>query len=225
MEKGRLCLGRFVGQLVLITFTAFSHLQAQAPIQAESIVEVQVSVEEAVKAGDSAGSLEAARQAAFKKAVEMAFPPGISEDEKKTRLNNAASYIKSFRTLSQIEEAGVVKLSMLCQVIQNVAAPTSEPQLSSPQSYTSRVVSIELVWRPGMRAYLASEIKRLIEEDMRIPVRSLRLQNGSVVVDLGSDESSDLLFAKVNSRFQDRALVRLLNAPATPETQGWTPTP
>lgn len=195
-----------------------------AQVQADTIIEVQVSVEQPIKDGDSAGATEAARQAAFRNAVERAMPPGASEGEKKGRLDNAAAYIKSFRTLSQAEEGGVVKLSLLCQVIQAVAkAPSSnEAPINSP---SFRGTKIEMLWRPSAKAYLASEIRRIAQEEFKYSVLSINLQYGGVIVEVSGDDSESAMISKWNSRFQDRALIRATNAVGPANSQEWTPSP
>jgi len=205
-----------------VLFGSFSSLFAQ--VQADTIVEVQVSVEQPVKDGDSAGATEAARQAAFKKAIEQAMPSGASEDERKSRMDNAAAYIKSFRTLSQVEEGGVVKLSLLCQVVQATSkAPT--PMAAPVNSPSTRGTKIEMVWRPGAKAYLASEIKRIAQEEWKYSVLAVNLQYGGLVVEVAGSDSEASMVSKWTSRFQDRALVRVVNAVAPTNNQEWTPSP
>ncbi len=212
----------WMASFALVLGAALMPLQAQ--VQADTIVEVQVSVEQAVKDGDSAGATESARQAAFKKAIEQAMPSGASEEEKKSRMDNAAAYIKSFRTLSQVEEGGVVKLSLLCQVIQATAkapAPIAAP-VNSP---STRGTKIEMVWRPGAKAYLASEIKRIAQEEWKYSVLAVNLQYGGLVIEVAGDDAESVMVSKWNSRFQDRALVRVVNEAAPTNTQEWTPSP
>ena len=79
--------------ILILIMGGFLFPALHAQVQADTIVEVQVSVEQPVKDGDSAGATEAARAAAFKRAIEQALPPGTSEEEKKNRMNLSLIHI------------------------------------------------------------------------------------------------------------------------------------
>lgn len=210
MEKRRIRYFRFVTPAL---FLGFLWTSAAAQSSGEAIVEIQVNVESPLKEGDRAGSVESARQEAFKKAVEMTLPPGIEEADRAARLKNPSAYIKSYRTLSEVEEAGVVKLTLLCQVIQVTSSPEAQPTYPAAQS----IVRVEMLWRPGVKPYLASEIMRVIEEEYQSRVQGLRMQYGSLVLEIASSRDPQTLFGLLATRYQDRALMKLVDNSSSTE--------
>jgi hypothetical protein len=219
MEKRRFCRLGFLGGLFWL---ALSGPEVRAQVVADSIVEIQVSVEEPVKAGDSAGSIEQAKNAAFKKAVEQTLPPGLSESERVERVANAATYIKGFRTLSQIEEAGMIKMVMLAQVVQAVSSRSSSQD--SPATLFGAKAAIEMIWRPGVRPMPGSEVRRIFEEELKFSVRAVSFQFGSMLIEVAGDHSESSIMARVNPRFQDKALLRVVDG-ANSEAPQWMPQP
>jgi hypothetical protein len=81
-----------------------------------------------------------------------------------------------------------------------------------------------MVWRPGAKPFLASEVRRILEEELQLSVRAMNLQYGSVVVEIAGEHSEASLLEKVSPRFQDRALLKVI-LPGGGEVPQWTPQP
>lgn len=202
MEKRRLCDRRlFSFGFVSLLFG----LLAATPLRSAEVREAVVEVEVPVEAGNVAGAVQAAQVLAFEKAVMETLPSGLTEAQKEARIKNAANYIKSFRILSQSERSGRLFSKISCEVIILAGELSSE---NEDQSFRESF-ALEFLWKSD-QPILATELKDWIESEFKGDVRTMKLQKGSLWMEIRTPIQPERVYAGLQSRFRSRADIRLI---------------
>lgn len=173
---------------------------------AEKIKEVVVDVDVEIQDGDLASATAAAQQAAFKKAVSETLPSGLSESGRESRIKNASNYIKSFRTLSQEERSGRFFAKINCEVILS----DSEIKLGSNGGNDLDRFAIEFVWKVAKPSVTVVDLKALLETQYKASVGTIKLQRGSVWLEMSAPGRPESIYAGLQSRFRRLAELRLV---------------
>ncbi|PIR21660.1 MAG: hypothetical protein COV44_12085 [Deltaproteobacteria bacterium CG11_big_fil_rev_8_21_14_0_20_45_16] len=165
--------------------------------------QVEVEVEVPIESGNLAAALDKAQLEAFKKAVEMTMPAGLDPVEQSGRIRNAATQIKSFRLLSQKEEAGNLFAKYSCEVVLGQAVP------SQATPYYDERFAVEIVWNNPKQSKSLGTVLQKIQSYPNLKLGLIRTQRGSVWVEVLSQESPEVLRANLRSEFGSASEVKL----------------
>jgi len=203
MEAFGICCRRLCAHAGLACLTFVLILLAPvAGIQAQSR-QVEVDVDVLIEGGNLAEALDKAQLEAFKKAIEMTMPAGLDPVEQSGRIKNAASQIKSFRLLSQKEEAGKLFAKYSCEVVLGQAAPSQ-----SAQYYDERF-AVEIVWNKPKPSKSLGAVLQKIQSYPNLKLGLVRTQRGSVWVEVMSQESPEVLRSNLRAEYGSSAEIKL----------------
>lgn len=199
MEKRRFCDFRLLA-LCLILICPLG-LEAQ-----DQVREIQVEVDVPIERGDMASATRAAQREAFRKAVELSLPADLTESQRESRMRNASNYIKSFRTLRQEERSGRLFAVLVCEVM----VADSGREVSRPQELGFDRFAIEVIWRGGRSTMTAASLRELLSNEYQARVGKMKIQKGSLWIDMSSSLDPGDLYARLQSRLRSKAELRLV---------------
>lgn len=200
MEKKWICRYGLCALAILIFIPGLfiPGFDARAEVQ-----DVEVSVEVEIRADNVAAAMEQAQKRAFAEALHKTFPSDLSEEEKQTKLRQAANYIKSFQLLSQKEENGKLIATFRCQVI------TGSESLGSEAGFEERF-ALEIIWNGSKSSMPLTELHRMLVEEYKLRVGLMKLQKGSWWIELETAQRPESVYAHLSSRLRPKAEIRLI---------------
>lgn len=185
--------------LLALSFQAFAQ---------EQIREVEVQVEVPVVKGNRAATVNNAQKAAFEAAIKEILGESVDPLVLAERVNNASSYIKSFKMLNKKEEGGQLIATFRCQVLPSVVPSSDSGQEQIYDDFEERF-AIEFVWKRGKPKVPLADLKRNLEKELKVKLGLIKLQRGSSWVELITKASPDRIYRQVIDRYADRADLKL----------------
>lgn len=217
MEKTGICGHRLysagslrAGLFILLFFSLISGdlFSQNTETQTEKTLEVEVEV--SIQGGDRASALDSAQNEAFRKAMSLVVPGSADDQSRANWIKSASTYVKSFRLLSEKEEAG--KLITKYRVDLNLPDFSGQSSESSTQTYEDRF-AVEFIWKDPKQAVSVTELQDKIEGEYSVNAGMIRMSRGSVWIELISRRSPESVFSQIKRDYLSVAQVKLYEDP------------
>lgn len=200
MEKRGL---RNFGFFLLLCLSLFFGLEAA---DQEVVVEVEVEIE----GNDLAGALDKAQNKAFEEAVARVLPVDLTADERAARIRRASRLIKSFRLISQDQEAGKLKATYTCVVA------TGEESLNRAQRSAERSgqnFALELRWNEASESWSFASLSQALASIGSSRVIMAKMQHGAWWIEVSSSQPASSVLRSLNQQLRSQAQLRLIEDP------------
>lgn len=175
-----------------------------------SVETAEVTVTVPMQGRDTAVAIEEARKEAFKKAVAQKLPAGLSEEERKQKLDQSARYVTGFQMTEQKEEAG----NLIARFRLELDFGEDEQERQADYGdYFSRF-AVEWYWNDPRNSLSVVELRKKLTEDFGLEVHKIKLSGGSLWLELGGSTNPQASFRRLRNRYGAQAEMNFYSDPA-----------